>query len=519
MWNYILLTASAVNKDLFQYSEGDLYTVQPLVNILGGFAVKVISIVGFGIVIFSILKNALSGLYVINPSFWDRVDDIKNQAIGGVSNTVNELVGRTNGNYAAQKLGGIVTFLLSLIPNVKALTDFDDGVEVDKKQYFTKSLLLLIAQIFIGMMIFFGYPSKIANWIGSGGTYMLDAMMNNIDPVQVVQGISDSITVYNLATDGSPDPFDQTVNKGASDMIKVVQTKYSDMQKEPTQETAYALESHLMNALASDTIRNVLGAAEGYDVVVNATQVSSVPTYSGAFRPIAGDGRTDTVMATSTSGIVQIKTWVAGSTLPTGSTKVGAEDYFVWTFTATPVSISKTSSSNLILFDGYTSSSLTAGTDGRINLRLNGITIGNADGDLRGTPGGAMMVDAINSSGEIVHTYTVNLMTASMQQTSMAPAILSFASTDRENLRNDMNAGCYLRVNLTGSWSYDVVRSTGATQNTVTLIVNEIRIANGGKKAFALSSWDDVTVSTSTSTVTDAATAIKQASMNGKPEN
>ena len=44
----------------------------------------------------------MSGLYVVNPTFWDKVDDIKAQAVNGVSGTVNELVGKTNGNYAAQ---------------------------------------------------------------------------------------------------------------------------------------------------------------------------------------------------------------------------------------------------------------------------------------------------------------------------------------------------------------------------------------------------------------------------------
>lgn len=518
MWNFILLAAYAPNQDLFQYSTGDLYSIQPLVNVLGDVAVKVISIVGFGIVIFSILKNALSGLYVINPPFWDKVDDIKNQAIGGMTNTVNEMVGRTNGNYAAQKVGGILTFFLSLIPNVKALTDFDDGVPVEKKQYFTKSLLLLIVQIFIGMMIFFGYPAKIANWIGNGGTYFIDAIIRNYDPVQVIQGVSDSFTIYNLATDGSPDPFDKTINKGSSEMIRVVQTKYSDMKKEPTQETAYVLENHLMTALNSETVRNVLGATEGYDVAVAVSAINSVPTYSGAFSTISDNGgRTDTVIAQSTSGIIQIKTWIAGSSLPTGSTKVGANDYFVWTFTATPVAISKTSSSNLIVFGGFKSGSATASTDGHINVALEGITIGSGDGDLRGTPGKAMIVDAVGANGETLETFTANFMTASMQQTSGARAILSFAAADKDRLSTALSSCNYLRVQLVGSWTYDVITMNGGKQNTVSVNVSEIRVKSGvARKSFALSIWDDVDLTVGESTVTDASTALNQASMSNK---
>lgn len=517
LFNAFTIVLAASGQDLFQFSEGNLYEVQGLVNVLGGFAVKVISIVGFGIVIFSILKNAMSGLYVVNPSFWDKVDDIKNQAVAGVSGTVNEMVGKTNGNYAAQKLGGLFTFLLNLIPNIKALTDFDDGAPVDKKQYFMKSIPLLIAQIFIGMLIFFGYPAKIANWIGTGGTHVITAMLNNIDPVEVVSGVSDVFTVYSLATDGSPEPFDQTVNKCASEMIRVIQTKYSDMQKDPTQETAYAVESFLQQALESDTVRAIIGASEGYDIKVNAQATSSVPTYSGAFKAAANQSGLPCMMAQSTSGIVQIKTWIAGSSLPTGSTKVGSDDYFVWTITATPVSISKTSSSNLIVFGGFNTPTNTS--DGHLNLTLTGITIGSGKGDVRGVPGNSIIVDAVASDGTIKNSYTATLTTASVQQSTGAAAILQFASTDRTQLLQDVNSGCYLKLNLTGSWSYDVQTTQNNQTSTVTLNVSEIRVASGGSIGFALSIWDDVTMAISQSTVKDASVAIKQGNMAGTAGN
>ena len=144
-----MLAASVdAGKDLFSeaWTEGNLYTVNGIVEKLGAFACWVISIVGFGIVIFSILKNAMSGLYVVNPNFWDRVDEVKKQAVGGVSGTIQEATGKT-GNVAAQKLGGFLVFMLGLIPNIRALTDFDDGAPVDKKQYFMHSIPLLVVQI------------------------------------------------------------------------------------------------------------------------------------------------------------------------------------------------------------------------------------------------------------------------------------------------------------------------------------------------------------------------------------
>ena len=46
----------------------------------------------------------MSGLYVVNPTFWDRVDEIKQQAISGMQSTITEAAGSIRKwNYAAQR--------------------------------------------------------------------------------------------------------------------------------------------------------------------------------------------------------------------------------------------------------------------------------------------------------------------------------------------------------------------------------------------------------------------------------
>ena len=486
---FMLLTAG---QNLFseQWTEGNLYEIQPIVNVLSQVSVWVISIVGFGIVIFSILKNALSGLYVINPTLWDKVDDIKNQAVAGVSNTIQQGVSAYNGrgSAVAQKLGGVATFLLSLIPNVKALTDFEDGAPVDKKQYFMRSIPLLVFQIFIGMFIFFGYPSKIANWIGSAGTYMVDAMINNVDPVEVIQGVSDKITVYTLATDGSPLPFDKVVNSATSKMLSTVQTRYRDMQKEPTQETAYALERYLQTALSKGSAESVLGAEEGYDINIICTPTSGVPALADAFKYVSTDASYPLVRAQAVNGTIQYKTWINANNLPTGSTKVGSEDYFVWTITATPVSVSKTSSATMIICAGYNANA-TASTGKMYNVRLQGLTIGNGESDLRGTPG-PVSVDIVDSQGTVIASTSATLQTTNINQTSGATPVLVFDEAQWNSIQGVIRGSSYLRVALSGTWSVEVRESSGS--NAITTTVNELRLVSGVSKAtYALNIWDD----------------------------
>ena len=509
----ILLTAAPIpdSQNLFDesWTEGNLYSIQGVVNVLGNFSVKVISIVGFGIVIFSILKNALSGLYVVNPNFWDKVDDLKNQAIAMANETVNgglQMVGSYGGqagNVAANRLGSIFTFLLSAIPNVKALTDFDDGVPVDKKQYFMKSIPLLVAQIFIGMLIFFGYPAKIANWIGTGGTYAIQAIINNVDPVETVQKFADSITVYNLSTDGSQDPFEQVVNDATSSMMSVVSTRYSDMKKQPAQETAYFIEQQLLTDLDKDIIRNVLGATDGYSISVSTTARQSLPTVSGNYKAVGEQGnQSGPYMAQATNGTVSFVYWVQGTSMPTGSQMVASDDYFVFRITATPIAISNTSSASLIAFAGINNTPITK--DGRLNLDVKGITVGEDEADMRGTLGKTVTVDHIDASGQTVASFAAVLQSASVTQSSRAVPVLSFSAGDRQALQSALGGGGYLRVNLTGTWSRDVKSGT-SKQQTTTLRVTEWRLTAGDKQAtYALSTWTDIDNTTTEGVSLDA---------------
>lgn len=508
----LLLTATSASQDLFSeaWTEGNLYAIDGIVDKLGTFSCWVISIVGFGIVIFSILKNAMSGLYVVNPNFWDRVDEIKGQMVSGASSAIQGAAGAVpgNGNAAAQKLGGILTFMLGLIPNIKSLTDFDDGAPVDKKQYFMKSIPLLVAQIFIGMLIFFGYPAKIANWIGSGATYALSAVINNVDPVQVVSKVSDSFTVYTLSTDGSQDPWEQNINSMSSEMVSAMATKYNDMDKSNVQNVAYVIEQNLLSSFDNDTIRTVLGANDGYVYSITATIQTSAAQVSSSYQDV-GNG---VMMAQATNGTISYKYWVQASSILTSNhtTKLGADDYMVWSITATPVAVANISSANVIICGGI--STVPTVGDGAFTLTINGITVGSEDNDVKGTLGKVVTVSAIQSDGTVSDTFNATLQTASVTSASGATPLLSFSSSDRTRLSSAMNSCAYLKVSLVGDWSKTVKSSDG--KSTTTVRVTEFRLSSGTTTAtYLLSTWTDVTASTSQGVGSLTAETLKKSSM------
>lgn len=68
-----------MDQNLFNsdYTQGNLAEIEPAHQAIGKLAVIVISFIGFAIVIATIVKNALMGLYAVSPKIWDRVDEAK----------------------------------------------------------------------------------------------------------------------------------------------------------------------------------------------------------------------------------------------------------------------------------------------------------------------------------------------------------------------------------------------------------------------------------------------------------
>lgn len=483
----ILLTGVANVSDsqnLFSeaWTEGNLHTISGIVDKLGGFACTVISFVGFGIVIFSILKNALSGLYVVNPTFWDKVDEVKAQAVSGVSST---LQGVSGGNQATAKLGSFVTWLLSLIPNIKDLTDFADDANgnqdprsIDKKQYFMKSIPLLVVQILIGMLIFFGYPSKIANWIGTGATYAIGVVLENANPVEFISGFSDSFVSINLSTDGSPIKLEQNINAATRGAVAAVKTKYSDMKKESAQTVAGEIESYLIGTLTNDAVGDILGAQEGYSFSIDCVIMENIPTKSDAFKPIK-EGTSNAYFAIATNGTRSYRIWKSVSDLSHGSQLVGANDFIVWTINAVPEAVSSIASTRAVVFGGYGTATI-SGTQAKIPVK--GIDYGDAAGQVNGTPGNTVTITAYESaqSADAKGTYKAKL------EASVGSSSGQFVLITTQADYNILSSCAVWDVVLTGSWSMS--NEDGNKQSTYT--VTKFRLVKDASKGTAaLTSW------------------------------
>lgn len=338
MWGSDLFSAEYVQGDL-----GSSGIIVTLTHYIGIIAVFVISIVGFGIVMSSIMKNAMAGLYCTNKKLWDRVDDIKNNRGDSV---IVKARGALNGKAITKPVGMLISGLCSILPNVKAMTDFDEDDTLDAKAYFMRSIPLMILQIFIGVFIFYGYPSKLAAYAADFGTGVFDVVLTNVDPTSWVEAIPSSFANYTLVTDGATDDESVAVNKVSYAVIKKYVSKYSDITKSKRVEVALDIESWVMAEMTStqELVGNHYLDSSAYEMSVECL-IPNVPQDLSKVNSPDANGVYNRPKVGST-GIVTYSFVCDADTFDSGTTKDNSNDFVRVNLVFTPIA-QKVDSSNI----------------------------------------------------------------------------------------------------------------------------------------------------------------------------
>ena len=170
-----------MNHDRF---EGAIETIEFITKRIDFWFTALITATAFFIISAALLKNACAGAYVANQKFWDEVAKAHEardaqsiiQNIQGLSGIFNEP-------------GGIRNFLLCIVPNIKAFTDFDDA-PLEPKAYFAKAIPQMLACIIIGVFIYNGYYRDTAATVGAFGSEVCNRIFASVDPVTFVDKIT-----------------------------------------------------------------------------------------------------------------------------------------------------------------------------------------------------------------------------------------------------------------------------------------------------------------------------------------
>lgn len=146
-----------------------------------------ITAVAFFIISSSLLKNVCAGAYCSNHKFWDKVAEAHEKAEAlSISSAMEYFKSKGFMNTTG---GGLRDGILCLIPNIKALTDFDD-VDVAPKQYWMKAIPQMLGCIIIGVFVYNGYYRDTAATVGNFGSEICERVFASVDPIVFVDKLT-----------------------------------------------------------------------------------------------------------------------------------------------------------------------------------------------------------------------------------------------------------------------------------------------------------------------------------------
>lgn len=268
------------DNELFNamWTTGSLSAIAPIVKIVGWFSMCLISIGGFFMVILPIMRNVINGIVVVAPNLCDKIDEAHRNKLG--------LQHSEGGNQVQMVVGSLLMIILSFFPNFKALSDFDEGIR-DPKTYMIKAVPMMCVYVFIGVFIFYGYPSKFAEKFSDFGRGAIDIVLNNVDPQAWIEKIPTNLARPDFSTGDATDKLGKNTNKLSKSIYSAMTSKYSAMTKENRTSLSHEIEQLANGMLGqisdkSDSSKfkmTVETRVMGYDPQVNQKAIWPEPAY------------------------------------------------------------------------------------------------------------------------------------------------------------------------------------------------------------------------------------------------
>ena len=207
--------------------QGALDSISVITEFVDIWFIRIISVVAFFIISAALLKNACAGAYVANSKFWDKVADAhqKTEAISLAS-----VKGYFQGGQGVMNtnVGSLKDFLLGIIPNIKAFTDFDDA-DIEPKAYFMKAIPQMLACVIIGIFIYNGYYRDTAATVGQMGSVVIERTLGSVNPESFINTIFNSTSWPDFPWDAKESVEAEVKLAIANELKGLVISNYNDI--------------------------------------------------------------------------------------------------------------------------------------------------------------------------------------------------------------------------------------------------------------------------------------------------
>jgi hypothetical protein len=207
--------------------KGAIDSISGIVNVVDGGFIMVISFVAFFIISVALLKNVLAGAYCAFPKFWDKVDlahkEVENDGF----------IQRFRNTFSSQgvqqiNMGTISKALLSIMPNIKTLTEFEDNT-LGVKNYFIRAIPQMLVVIMIGAFIYNGFYRDTAIKVADFGSEIFARTVLAADPIALFDQITGSGGRPDFSTGNSPEQADKDRTKVFTTAYEAIIGRYNDI--------------------------------------------------------------------------------------------------------------------------------------------------------------------------------------------------------------------------------------------------------------------------------------------------
>lgn len=285
---YIIQTGDAITDIMDnQRFQGAIRSINSITAFIDIWFTRIITATAFFIISAAMLKNACAGAYVANHKFWDKVDDAHKMA---KELSISSIQSKFQGGQGIMnaKAGSLSNFILCLVPNIKAFTDFDDN-EMEPKAYFMKAIPQMCVCIIIGIFIYNGYYRDTAATVGQTGSVIVTRVLGSVNPDAMIDSIFNTTGWPDLPTKNDMSIQGRAEYAIGSSIKTAVASQCKDIKTAQQKAAAISAIASVTRDKFTEVLSEVgsgtgVGELEGKDVDWTTSKVKAVYAATGASR-------------------------------------------------------------------------------------------------------------------------------------------------------------------------------------------------------------------------------------------
>ncbi len=162
---------------------GAMSRITWLTEMIDNWFIQIITVTAFFIISMALLKNVLAAAYCAFPKIFDAIHEAHEE----MQWSETSLAGMKDiGGKIRDK--SVKKVILSIIPDIKAFTDFVDQ-EQTPKAYFMKAVPQMCIMVIMGIFIYNGYYRDTAATVGEAGATIVENVLGSVSPEKAVNDI------------------------------------------------------------------------------------------------------------------------------------------------------------------------------------------------------------------------------------------------------------------------------------------------------------------------------------------